>query len=189
MKKLFLNKKIIFEFLSITFAVFLGLMLNTWKESHHNSMLADKSIKNIRNEIIKNKVKLSEMLSSHKVYLITIDSLINEIKNPIKVTNREMNLEFKMMNSTSWKTAKITQAVAYMDIDLVTDVAAVYGFQNYYENIIKIYSQERMTSIPETNNKISLEKLELFVSSIIKIEKNLADYYDNILNSVLLDKK
>ena len=183
MKKNIINRRLVFEFLSITFAVFLGLMLNTWKDSHNNAVLAKKSTKNIKTEILKNKEQISELLLSHQAHLMTVDSLLLELETPIKVSNRIVNLKFKLISSTSWETAKITQAVAYMNLDLVTEVSGIYEYQEYYDNLIRAYSQERMTSVPETNDKLSLEKIKLFVSSIVDMEKNLILYYNDFLKS------
>lgn len=182
-KKKLVNRKVIFEFLSITFAVFLGLMLNTWNESHKNSELAEKSMNNITTEIVKNKEKVSESLQTHKEYLITVDSLIMELEDSIKVKNRTGNLKLKFISSTSWETAKITQAVAYMNLTFVNEVSGIYEYQNYYNDLIRSYAQERMTSAPEAEDKLSLQKIQIFVSSIAEMEKNMIEYYDLFLKN------
>lgn len=181
-----INKRVLFEFVSISFAVFLGMMLNTWKEARDNSELAEKSVQNIKTEILNNKEEVAELLQAHRGHLVTVDSLILEMEDSIKVTNRSVSLKFRLINSTSWETAKLTQAVAYMNIDLVTKVSGTYKYQDYYDDLVRKYAQERMTSVPEAYNKSTLEKLQVFIASIIDIEDNLLEYYDDILKSDLL---
>lgn len=183
MKKIILNKRVVFEFVSITFAVFLGLMLNAWKDAHSNSVLAENSLKNIRAEIVKNKERVSELLQSHKAHLITLDSLLHEKYDSLEVTNRLVNLKFLLISSTSWETAKITQAVAYMDLDLVTEVSGTYEYQAYYDRLVRTYALDRMTSVPEEDDQELLERMIVFVSSIVNIEENLIEYYNEFLDS------
>ncbi|RXQ95824.1 hypothetical protein EO244_05815 [Ancylomarina salipaludis] len=186
MRKKIINKRVLFEFVSISFAVFLGMMLNTWKEARDNSELAEKSVQNIKTEILNNKEEVAKLLKAHKELLITVDSLILEIKDSIKVTNRTANMDLCLLSSTSWETAKITQAVANMNLALVTEISGIYEYQKYYDSLIKVYSQERMTSIPEENKKDLLVKRQVFISSIIEMEETLIIYYDDFLKSDLL---
>jgi len=188
MRKKIINKRVLFEFVSISFAVFLGMMLNTWKEARDNSELAEKSVQNIKTEILNNKEEVAKLLQVHRGHLIIVDSLLLEMEDSIKVTNRSVNLKFRLINSTSWETAKLTQAVAYMNIDLVTMVSGTYKYQDYYDDLVRKYAQERMTSIPEAYNKSTLEKLQVFIASIIDIENNLIEYYDDFLKSDFLSE-
>jgi len=62
-----IDKKLLYEFISITFAVFLGLMLNQWKDNYNNNKLAKQSKSNILSEIIDNKTKVQNMLKDHSL--------------------------------------------------------------------------------------------------------------------------
>jgi len=181
MKRKRLNKRVIFEFVSITFAVFLGLMLNTWKESNRNSKLAEQTIENIKTEVVANKKNVSKMLADHEERLATVDSLLLELEDSIKVKNREVNIVFHFVNSTSWETAKLTQAVAYMDLNFVTEVSGIYSAQDYYQSLVRIYAQQRMTTLSDDDEKKALEKMQVFLYSIVWIERNLIESYDDFL--------
>jgi uncharacterized protein YqfB (UPF0267 family) len=185
-QKLKRSKKVFYEFLSIFFAVFLGYMANQLRDQYNNQKLADKSIENIKAEVDKNIKNYNEMIINHKKQIAAIDKIINQLNKGVSLDSIDMriDLSFKLIETNSWETAKITQAVAYMDFKLVSEVAAVYEIQEYYKNKIKnatsvhIYEDDDTAHAQKSIVK-SLKEIKNLIRSITPLEEQL--YKDNNL--------
>lgn len=179
-----INKKLVFEFISISFAVFLGLLLNQWKENYNHNKLADRSLSNIKIEIKENKEVVKEMIADHKICQFKVDSLMEVFKAEDDSVKYSISLDFNLIFSTAWETAKLTQAIAYMDLEVVTDIAAIYEYQEYYSLIVKNFAQESMFSSQKDLSKEFLENISFFLKKIIPVEENLYDYYNELETEV-----
>lgn len=185
LKPLSPNKRLVFEFVSITFAVFLALMVNQWRDHNKNNKLARQSIDHIRIEITDNVTIIQKMITSHKQLLHLADSLMPLADNPDMNGDTLVSIDFKLLNSTAWQTAKLTQAITFMEMDIVNEVSGLYQFQNYYEDIVKDYVLKNIFSRPKERDKEFLDKIQILLSSIIPIEENLAEIYNHVLKNVL----
>ena len=184
--KLNINKKLLFEFVSISFAVFLGLMLNQWKDNYNNNKLAKQSEINILAEIKNNKSSVQEMLDMHNLVIVKIDSALTLIENSKEYDKTDLDLSFKLISCASWETAKLTQAIVHMDINKVTKIAILYNFQQYYESIVKDYVFKVIQNKPEKRDKEYFEKMKNFLNAIILIENDLIQYYDYVEKEVFI---
>lgn len=183
--KLRINKKLTLEFLSITFAVFLGLFLNQWSDNLKNENLAKQSIDNILSEITDNKTKVQDMIIVHKSVIIKLDSILTLLDNSDEHGETNLDLNFQLISSTSWETAKLTQAIVYMDFDIVSDIAGIYDFQHYYESIVKDFVIDNVFNKPEKRDAEFMRRIKNFLNAIIPIENNLVEYYDYIQTEVI----
>jgi len=184
LKNIKINQKLLIEFISVTFAVFLGLMLNQWKDNQNNQKLASQSITNIRAEIDTNSARVKAMIDSHKMMVSRLDSVNSLSTEKYEQDNFSLSLDFKIISSTSWETAKLTQAITYMDYDVVSEIANLYHYQNYYESFVKEYVNKNIYVKSNVSYKEYVENMQRFLNAIIPIEKRLMDYYKQILNEL-----
>jgi hypothetical protein len=187
-RKLVDARKLLFEFVSICFAVFLGLMLNQWKDNHSHRKLAEQSVDNIIKEVGENKTKVEAMLVSHQKAFAQIDSILSLPDSPIDTSTTSLNVDFNLIGSSAWETAKLTQAISYMDIEMVSDIAMIYTYQeDYYQSMVKDYMNSFIINKPNGFDRETLERLRNFLSGILPVETNLNDYY-GILQTKVLSK-
>ena len=174
------------EFVSVFLAVFLGFMANQWRDSYNNSKLAKQTVENIQFEIRNNSKTLTGMLANHKVQQKKIDRLMEIIDDPKATENITLDLQFKLISSNSWETAKLTQAVAYMDVKQVSDIAAVYEIQEYYKNLVDDFT--RSTNVISSDDvkeaKISLLKIKRALGKIVPMESDLLVYYRELQKKI-----
>lgn len=182
--KIKINQNLLIEFISVTFAVFLGLMLNQWKDNQNNQSLANQSINNIRAEIDTNSTRVKAMIDSHKMMVSRLDSVKSLSLKDYEKDNFSLSLSFEIISSTSWETAKLTQAITYMDYDVVSEIANLYQYQNYYESFVKEYVNRNIYVKSNVSHKEYIENMQRFLNAIIPIEKRLMDYYKQILNEL-----
>jgi len=185
-------KKLIFEFISISFAVFLGLMLNQWKENQNNKKLVRQSLENINIEIGKNASKVREMLDSHKLLLAKVEMLLDNIDKGTEPSDNLGEMSFQLISSTAWETAKLTQSIAHMDIGIVSEIAGIYEYQNYYSSVVKqqVMSdkyQKSFNSLKDIkeNKDYFIELKNFLQKKIITSESDLLEYYEKLQKDIL----
>jgi len=182
------NKTIVIDFFSVLFAVFLGLILNQWNENRNHKNLGEQMKNNIIMEVTKNQVQIDKMIQIHQSTLKSIDTIRLHIKGSdvskdLKL-DLKLDLKFKMLNNSSWETAKLTLAISYMDIDEVNLFARVYKYQEYYEMILKdIVLSANITGIDESDAFI-IQKSNRILNKIVPLEKNLSKSYERVLREV-----
>ena len=180
-------KKLVFEFLSVSFAVFIALIANQWRDSYNKGKSAQNSIQSIRVELTENKENIETILPNHIESLRQIDSLIQLMPNDSIDIDVVDTLKIKLVGSSAWEMSKLTKAVYYIDFDEVNILAKVYTFQGYYESIVKNYIIKGSNTIQDSDLN-ELRKVKNFLESIIPLEKDLKGYYNDVLTEVLVDQ-
>ena len=184
-KKLNINR-LIFEFISVSFAVLFALLLNQWREDYNHEKLADKTIINIKKELSENSEILDTYIPKHKTTLREIDSLIAIAYKDENTSNK--NIDLTIMNSSAWEMAKITNAVFYMNFDLVNNLSKVYKLQAYYESIVKQYILKDSDIYHSETDINYLMDTKQFLETVIPLEENLEGYYKLMIEEVLTKK-
>ena len=182
MKKKINFNKLLFEFISVSFAVTFALFVNQWREDYNNQKLAQNSLRNIKEELLENKETLEELLSIHEAHLEKIDSLMLLEVEVDEDSISDVNIV--LLSSSAWEMAKVTQAVYYIPFDDINNLAKVYDFKLYYESLIK---QHVLKDSFSSDVQVSLKKQKSFLETIIPMERDLAHYCELMLTDVLKD--
>ena len=178
--------RIIFEFISVSFAVLFALILNQWREDRNNGHLAEKALVNIREEFLENKETLSSYHQIHQTSIKEIDSLLTISEENISIRNKDIKVT--IISSSAWEMTKITKAVYYLDFEVVNNLSKIYKLQEYYESIIKQYILKGAEGDNQNDSKIQLLETKSFLETIIPLEEDLVGYYDLMLEEVLTEK-
>ena len=182
-KKRVQYKKLLTEFISVSFAVLLALIVNQWRENHNNNLLAQQAVENIKEEVTDNKKDIIGLIQSHKLLLSTLDSIlkIDDITDSTDVIIGDIDIT--LINSSAWEMAKVTKAVFYINYNDINTLAKVYNFQSYYESIVHNYI---LSNYGVGNNNLNkIHEMRSFLKSIIPMEKDLKIYYEILLKEVL----
>ncbi len=188
MKNEKLNKKrLLFEFISITFAVLFALFVNQWRENHNNDKLSQKAVLNIRQELEENKEDILLLLPQHTSALALIDSLIAVNESSGTPINESIPVELRIMSSSAWEISEITNALFYLDFDDVNSLAKVYDLQSYYESIVKHYILNSSITYQSKSDVKRLKNNKQFLETLIPIENDLEFFYGIMLTEVLTE--
>ena len=182
-------RRLIFEFISVTFAVLFALFVSQWRENSNNDKLAEKAVVNIGIELEKNKEDISLSIPKHKLTLAYIDSLLMVNENSGKPINESISIELMIMSSSAWEMAEITNAIYYLNFEDVNDLAKVYDLQSYYESIVRHYILNSSIVYQPKTSIIKLKNNKQFLETIIPLEESLKIYYDRMLIEVLKKNK
>lgn len=165
--------KLIFEFMSVSFAVLIALFVNQWREDYNNGKLAEKAIYNIQEELKENKGLMVQFIPHHKSVLSDIDSLILIAEKNNTYADSINSIEVTLISSSVWEMAQITKAIFYIDFDDVNNLAKVYNLQSYYESIVEQYILTNSYNYQDNADLESLKMTKRFLETIIPMEEIL----------------
>lgn len=183
LKLIFLKNRLFFEFISISFAVFLALVVNQCRDNYNHRKSAEQSVANIHDEVLQNKKLMLAIIKEHQKFLALADSLSLDTDNELNDSeDSTIHMNFTLLNATSWETAKLTQSISYMDVNLVNKISKIYLFQDYYQTFTKDFILKNITS--RTLDEEYLAYIQQLLSSIIPIEEELVKHYDLLLENI-----
>ncbi|MCD4773563.1 MAG: hypothetical protein K8R41_09315 [Bacteroidales bacterium] len=189
--------KILLEIISVSFAVLLALGVNEWRNIRANERLANEALENIRKEILSNldiaKETLTlnkEIVKKQKVAFLSIkkeiDSNIpNSIENDVH-SRFPFSFKFSPTKKTAWNSSNLTNAVTYLDFDLVQLLSETYETQELYsrvnENIL-----ERLFSPGLFMKKTISAELQAYFMKLkmyFQVTESLIDDYELCLKEI-----
>ena len=186
-KKLNLQR-LIFEFISVSFAVLIALLVNQWREDNNNDKLAEMAIYNIKQEIQENKDVMDILIPTHNSVLSKIDRIIERKEKYNSTVDSTISIDVTLISSTAWEMAEITNAIFYLDFDDANKLAKVYNLQSYYESIIKQFILKNSYSYQSNQDLEFLKNNKQFLETIIPLEGDLQKYFNLLLNNVLVEE-
>jgi len=181
-------QRLAFEFISVSFAVLIALLVNQWREDHNNGKLAEKAIYNIRQELQENKEVMDILIPSHKSILSHIDSIIGRKENYNSTVDSIISIDVALISSSAWEMAEITNAIFYLNFDDANKMAKVYNLQSYYESIIKQFILKNSYSYHSDQDLEFLRNNKQFLETIIPLEEDLQNYFNLLLKNVLVEE-
>ena len=181
-------QRLIFEFISFSFAVLIALLVDQWREDHNNDKLAEKAIYNIKQELQENKEAMDILIPSHKSILSQIDSIIGRKEKNISTVDSIISIDVTLISSSAWEMAEITNAIFYLDFDDANKMAKVYNLQSYYESIIKQFILKNSYSYQSDQDLEFLRNNKQFLETIIPLEEDLQNYFNLLLKHVLMEE-
>lgn len=181
-------KRLVFEFISVSFAVLIALLVNQWREDHNNGKLAEKAIYNIKQELQENKDVMTILIPSHKSILSQIDSIIGRKEKNISNVDSNISIDVTLISSSAWEMAEITNAIFYLDFDDANKIAKVYNLQSYYESMIEQFILKNSYTYHSNQDLEFLRNTKQFLETIIPLEENLENYFNLLLTNVLVEE-
>ena len=142
------------ELLMITIGLFIALTLQAGVESFHHRHLVRDARENLRHEIESNHQRYEENvrnLDKNRRQLANDIDQLRDLRSgkPIDKAALTWGWAWNSYNDASWKTARETGAVSYMNSDLINGYILVY-FQQEYVNTqaIAIVNDEPKAAAP-----------------------------------------
>lgn len=175
--------QLIIEVLSIILAVFLALAVNRWKENYDHEKTADIALKSIIGELKSNSKDLTTVMPLH----ISLRDTIQKIsRNRKRDHNYALNFTPAFLKKTAWETAISTQAVMYMDYEIVSKLSSVYNYQEAYFQTNNNYIQSTFTLdyFDRSKENAQLEATYSIVSAFVALEELLLKEYSTTIKEL-----
>ena len=124
---------IAWEVISIVFAVLLALGINNYWQERSNRILGDETLVAISNEIETNMFDLDTSIMEMTVELDSL-LLVKERMENEEDGDGTLGYTHPILTDNAWSTANITQAVLYIDPEIIMDISDLYTMQQMYED-------------------------------------------------------
>jgi len=140
MKKRALGQ-IVFEFVSIVFAVMLALGLNSFKQSMDAEKEASAIESSILRECSTNLVKIDSNLSKNREYADYLDSLV--ALNPEDVNGFYFTYDFDLLANSAWQLSQNNSITNLINAEFLMEASEIYQTQEFYQE----FSQQMFQNI------------------------------------------
>jgi len=178
---------IVVEVFSVIFAVLVALGVNEWRTVRDNQALAEDALEYIRLEISSNRSEVIESLDEHRLLESTLES---ELASRREGTPSSIGFGYShgVLSSTAWKSTLTTEAVRYLDFEVVKALSEAYELQVVYgEHRNNVFKELGSVSYHRDSGSTSFIKANLVnVKVSINIEESLMTEYDELM--MLLEK-
>lgn len=173
--------QILFEFLSIVFAVLLALGLNAYKESldlnHESKTLREKIIK----EVKRNKLEIDSVITVNTTYMAYLDSLLSLDE---ELESFQLSIASELMASSSWKFTQSAKSFTHIDSDFLDDATELYEQQDFYMLISNQMFQNLgdMLLLSDKSDKMVVTS-HYYMSNILQTAESLRDNYETFVKT------
>ncbi|MGB0649637.1 MAG: hypothetical protein ACPGQT_01870 [Rhodothermales bacterium] len=128
---------LIIEFISITFAAFLGFLLTEWRTSQAQAQQAEGALKAIATEVSFNERQFSTRTSYYKRVVAEFDSLqAAGTRVRIEDLREWRGAAPPLMRDASYKAALSTGALSHIPFETANALATAYAVQDYVQTPI-----------------------------------------------------
>jgi hypothetical protein len=177
--------RIALEVVLIGTGVFLGLAGEQWREKAGHRELAEMSLHRFRSEILANRKVVADV----KDYHVTIQEKLNAYLAADPKARQSMDLGISgirpaFFERTAWESSLATQAVAYIDPDLVFSLSRVYDAQGVYAELTRGMMQAMYLRPPEENLDAFVKSLHVYYGDVVGLEPQLLAMYDEIVPQI-----
>lgn len=180
--------KIIIEVFSVVFAVLLALWVNEWQQNKQNKILVEQANRNMQDEILVNKERIENTIPIYNSFLNELDSVILLYENSTSLEKpTTTKLSLSLVTQIAWEAIKATDAINFMDFDLIITYSSLYSVQSIYMNQIESYIYDKTLNIESKNKEEALNKIKYQRSILSQIEntsEQLLDLYNKIIEYI-----
>lgn len=173
--------QIIFEFISIVFAVMLALGLNSYKQNldlkSESALLTEK----ILIECERNFQEIDSVIIINEGYLTYLDSL-RQIDDIEKVSSFQISFASELMTSSAWKFTQASNAYTFIDPEFLNEATILYEQQDYYMLISnQMFQNLGEMLINDLKSEVMVNTSYYYMSNMLATTRDLKQTYQEFL--------
>ncbi len=178
--------ELLLEAAMIFFAVMLALAAEEWREKRDRLELADRALRSVVEEVRSNLEELettgvrnAERLEAARVVLAELEAGRDE-------GDADVGLEVALLSSAAWQSAQMSQAVQYLDFDVMRDLSEVYEIQDLYARV-QASAVDNMTEMMRTAEQDPVAAVRqgvISLSVLTDLHGSLMEVYRNTLEKL-----
>ncbi len=117
----------------VFFAVLLALAADEWRERKDRAELADRALAAILHEIRANREELLKDQEANLANLQDLERILGELEQGVELEALSVNYKVALTSRAAWETGRMSQAVHFLDLELMTNLAELYELQAIFE--------------------------------------------------------
>jgi hypothetical protein len=176
--------ELLLEAAMIFFAVMLALAAEEWRENRDRLELADRALRSVAEELRSNLEELERTGERNAGRLEAAGTVLAELEAGQDQGNADIGLEVSLLSTAAWQSAQMSQAVQYLDFDIMRTLSEVYEIQDLYDRV-QTGAVDNMTEMMRTAEEdpvaavrqgvISLSVLQELQGSLLEVYRNTLD--------------
>lgn len=178
--ELFLEAAMIF------FAVMLALAAEEWREQKDRIELADRALRSVVEEVRSNLDELEATGVRNTERLESASAVLAELEAGRDQGDADVGLEVALLSSAAWQSAQMSQAVQYLDFDVMRELSEVYEVQDLYQRVQSAAVND-MTDAMRTAQDDPVAAVRqgvISLSLLADLRTSLAEIYGNALEEL-----
>ena len=178
--ELFLEAAMIF------FAVMLALAAEEWREKRDRLELADRALRSVVEEMRSNLEELKSTGVRNAERLEAARIVLEELEAGRDQGDADVGLEVALLSAAAWESAQMSQAVQYLDFDVMRDLSEVYEIQALYDRM-QAGAVDNMTEMMRTAEQDPVAAVRqgmIGLSVLTDLHASLIEVYRNALEKL-----
>ena len=170
--------EVVFEAISIVFAVLLALAVDQWREERSLRRQAERARQAVMTEIRSNREELRAVRANNDRWRgVIAETLIK----PGVPDGMRPSMSWAMLSSGAWQTAQGSQASQYFDYEWLVEVAQLYEGQALFSTTqSQFYVESGLAFVGETRRE-GLQAAHDRLAYLVKLSAHVLAGYDLIL--------
>lgn len=138
--------ELLLEATMIFFAVLLALGAEEWRESRDRNQLAERALRGVIEELRSNRDEMETTGNLNLEALEAAQFVLAELEAGRDQGEVGIGLDVALLSSAAWHSAQMSQAVQYLDLDVMRRLSEAYEVQDLYDRM-QTAAVDRMTEI------------------------------------------
>jgi chromosome segregation ATPase len=181
--------ELLLEAAMIFFAVMLALAAEEWREKNDRLELADRALQSVVEEMRSNLDELETTGVHNTERLESANAVLAELEAGRDQGGADVGLEVALLSSAAWQSAQMSQAVQYLDFDVMRELSEVYEVQDLYERV-QSSAVDHMTAAMRTaqdDPAAAVRQGVISLALLADLRTSLAEVYGAALEEIEAD--
>lgn len=181
--------ELVLEAAMIFFAVMLALAAEEWREKQDRLELADRALRSVAEELRSNLEEMERTGARNAERLATATTVLAELEAGQDQGDADVGLEVSLLSTAAWQSAQMSQAVQYLDFDVMRQLSEVYEIQDLYDRI-QTGAVDAMTAMMRTADQDPVAAVRqgiISLSVLTDLQESLIEAYRETLGELSLD--
>ena len=178
--------ELVLEAAMIFFAVMLALAAEEWREQKDRIELADRALRSVIEEVRSNLDELETTGVRNTERLESASAILAELEAGRDQGDADVGLEVALLSSAAWQSAQMSQAVQYLDFDVMRDLSEVYEIQDLFDRV-QAGAVDNMTEMMRTAEQDPVAAVRqgvISLSVLTDLHGSLMEVYRNTLEKL-----
>ncbi len=178
--------ELLLEAAMIFFAVMLALAAEEWREQKDRIELADRALRSVFEEMRSNLDELETTGVRNAERLEAASVVLAELEAGRDQGDADVGLEVALLSSAAWQSAQMSQAVQYLDFDVMRDLSEVYEIQDLFDRV-QAGAVDNMTEMMRTAEQDPVAAVRqgvISLSVLSDLHGSLMEVYRNTLEKL-----
>ena len=178
--------ELLLEAAMIFFAVVLALAAEEWREKKDRAELADRALRSVVEEMRSNLEELEGTGERNTERLEAARVVLAELEAGRDQGDADVGLEVALLSAAAWQSAQMSQAVQYLDFDVMRDLSEVYEIQDLYDRMQAgaVDNMAELMRIAEQDPAAAVRQGMISLSVLTDLHRSLMEVYSNTLEEL-----